>query len=61
MINPREIRVFISLTFNDLVAKRELLIKSVQLRLQQKCRRHGVELVFIDLRCGISADFSRRA
>lgn len=50
MIKPREIRVFISLTFDDLVAERELLIKSVWLQFQQKCRRRGVELVFIDLR-----------
>ena len=56
MINPREIRVFISSTFDDLVAERELLIKSVWLRLQQKCRQRGVELVFIDLRWGISVE-----
>ncbi|NJO14404.1 MAG: DUF4062 domain-containing protein, partial [Thioploca sp.] len=56
MTISREIRVFISSTFDDLVAERELLTKSVWLRLPQKCRRRGVELVFIDLRWGISAE-----
>ncbi len=56
MTTSREIRIFISSTFDDLVEERELLMKSVWLRLQQKCRRRGVELVFIDLRWGISAE-----
>jgi nephrocystin-3 len=52
----REVRVFISSTFRDMHAEREILVKHVFPRLRQKCRARGVELTEIDLRWGLTEE-----
>ncbi|MCK4693857.1 MAG: DUF4062 domain-containing protein, partial [Anaerolineales bacterium] len=55
--NPRrEIRVFISSTFNDMQAERDELAKFVFPRLRKRCQDRGVTWTSIDLRWGIPAE-----
>jgi len=52
----REIRVFISSTFNDMQAERDELAKFVFPRLRKRCQDRGVTWTSIDLRWGIPAE-----
>ncbi|MBN1267704.1 MAG: tetratricopeptide repeat protein [Anaerolineales bacterium] len=52
----REIRVFISSTFNDMQAERDELAKFVFPRLRKRCQERGVSWTSIDLRWGIPAE-----
>ena len=52
----KTIRIFISSTFRDLQAERELLIKKVFPRLRQMGFNRGVDVYPIDLRWGITED-----
>jgi tetratricopeptide (TPR) repeat protein len=52
----REIRVFISSTFNDMQAERDELAKFVFPRLRKLCQDRGVSFTSIDLRWGIPAE-----
>lgn len=54
--NNREIRVFISSTFQDMQGEREYLIKKVFPRLQAEARKNDVTVVPIDLRWGITEE-----
>ena len=54
--NNREIRVFISSTFQDMQGEREYMIKKVFPRLQQKAKENDVAVVPIDLRWGITEE-----
>jgi nephrocystin-3 len=50
----RELRVFISSTFRDLIEEREQLTKKVFPALRALCRERGVEFTEIDLRWGLT-------
>ncbi len=52
--DSREIRVFLSSTFRDFMAERELLAKRVFPALNRRARERGVELVEVDLRWGVT-------
>ena len=51
-------RVFISLTFSDLKAKRDALQRDVFPRLHEYCQKHGCRFQAIDLRWGVSEEAS---
>src|ERR1043165_1571772 len=59
MSEKKELRVFISSTFRDLMPEREQLIKKTFPRIRAKCRERGVEFTEIDLRWGITDEESR--
>lgn len=50
----RAVRVFISSTFRDMHAEREVLVKHVLPELGKRCAERDVEFSFIDLRWGIT-------
>lgn len=52
---PRVVRVFISSTFRDMEAEREVIVKFVTPELSRRCRSRGVTLVVVDLRWGVTA------
>lgn len=54
--DPRTVRVFISSTFRDMHAERDLLVREVFPALRERCRPLGIEVVDVDLRWGITAD-----
>lgn len=54
MLQSRELRVFISSTFRDLVEEREQLTRKVFPALRALCRERGVEFTEIDLRWGLT-------
>ncbi len=62
--NPGEhnriLRVFLSSTFLDFMAERDLLVKQVFPRLRQKAKRRGVEVIDVDLRWGITEQESEQ-
>ena len=52
----REVRVFVSSTFRDMQAERDILVKQVFPELRKLCRSRGVEFVEVDLRWGITEE-----
>src|ERR1017187_8271710 len=50
----REIRVFISSTFRDMMRERDLLVKEVFPGLRRKCAKRFVTFTEVDLRWGIT-------
>ena len=52
----REIRVFISSTFRDMMRERDLLVKEVFPALRRKCAQRFVTLTEVDLRWGITEE-----
>ena len=50
----REIRVFISSTFRDMMRERDLLVKEVFPELRRKCAKRFVTFTEVDLRWGIT-------
>lgn len=52
----RIVRVFVSSTFRDMHAERDLLVRQVFPRLRKLCWARGVELVDVDLRWGLSEE-----
>ncbi|XP_041471148.1 TPR repeat-containing protein DDB_G0287407-like [Lytechinus variegatus] len=54
----REIRVFLSSTFLDFTAEREILIKKVFNEIKKMCLDRGVFFSYVDLRWGITSDQS---
>lgn len=54
----REIRVFVSSTFLDFAAEREILIKKAFGELKKMCLDRGVFFSYVDLRWGITSDQS---
>lgn len=52
----RQFRVFVSSTFSDMQAEREVLQRQVFPRLQRFCRRRGAHFFAIDLRWGVSEE-----
>jgi nephrocystin-3 len=55
----KELRLFVSSTFRDLMPEREQLVKKVFPRIRKECRARGVEFTEIDLRWGITEEESR--
>ncbi|AAZ24605.1 DUF4062 domain-containing protein [Colwellia psychrerythraea] len=55
----REIRVFISSTFNDMNEEREYLIKNVFPQIKDECLKRNVGFTEIDLRWGITEEESK--
>lgn len=51
---PRVIRVFVSSTFRDMQAEREVLIKQVFPAIRARCARRGVTFAEVDLRWGVT-------
>ena len=59
-MSSRLIRVFISSTFRDFHAERQLLVTRVFPELRRRCRERLVELVEVDLRWGITEEQAQR-
>ena len=55
----KEVRVFISSTFKDFHAERDLLVRDVFPKLKERLRKCRVHLVDIDLRWGVSEEDAR--
>ena len=53
---PRDIRIFISSTFEDMKLEREQLIKHTFPQLRSIAKSHGVEITEVDLRWGIDGE-----
>jgi tetratricopeptide (TPR) repeat protein len=56
VIGKREIRVFISSTFRDMMRERDLLVKQVFPELRRKCAGRFVTFTEVDLRWGITEE-----
>ncbi len=56
----KQLRVFVSSTFNDMQAERSLLVGKVFPMVAEYCHRRKLEFVGVDLRWGISEEQSRR-
>ncbi|APW58918.1 hypothetical protein BSF38_00329 [Paludisphaera borealis] len=56
----RVIRLFVSSTFRDFQAERELLAKNVFSQLRALCESRGIACCEVDLRWGITAEEARR-
>jgi hypothetical protein len=52
----REIRVFVSSTFSDLIEERDHLVKKVFPKLRKLCQARGLEFTEVDLRWGVTED-----
>lgn len=50
------IRIFLSSTFRDMLAEREVLVKRVFPELRRRCRDRGGDLLEIDLRWGVTEE-----
>ena len=50
----KTIRIFISSTFRDMHAERDLLVRFVFPELKEKCRKHHIHLIDVDLRWGVT-------
>jgi hypothetical protein len=56
----KTVRVFISSTFRDMHAEREVLIKHVFPQLRKLCEERGVAFTEVDLRWGITEEQAER-
>ena len=54
--SSRTVRIFISSTFRDFAAERDILVRKVFPELRRRCRERQVELIDIDLRWGITEE-----
>lgn len=61
MSNNRQIRVFISSTFRDMMRERDLLVKEVFPELRRKCAKRFVTFTEVDLRWGITGKAGARS
>ena len=59
-INWQTVHVFISSTFNDMHAERDLLVKQVFPELRDWCERRKLRLVDVDLRWGVTEEDASR-
>ena len=55
----REIRIFVSSTFHDMMPERDRLVKKVFPDLRKLCQERGVELTEVDLRWGVTEEQSQ--
>src|SRR5262249_11809547 len=60
MSENRTVRIFISSTFRDFGAERDLLVRQVVPALRARLQERFVELVDVDLRWGITAEQAER-
>ena len=60
LVSHRQLRVFVSSTFNDMRAERSLLVGKVFPMVADYCHKRKVEFVGVDLRWGVSEEQSRR-
>jgi len=51
---PRVVRVFISSTFRDMQAERDILVKKVFPELRERCKERRIDFLGVDLRWGIT-------
>ena len=51
---PHQVRVFVSSTFQDMQAERDVLIKKIAPQLRDICEQRNIFLSFVDLRWGIT-------
>jgi hypothetical protein len=56
MDRSRSVRIFLSSTFRDFGAERELLVRKVFPALRARLKERFVELVGVDLRWGITVE-----
>ncbi len=56
LIENRQIRVFVSSTFQDMQAERDYLMKTVFPRLRKKAAERDVSFVELDLRWGVTEE-----
>ena len=54
VVGWKEVRVFVSSTFDDMHAERDYLVKEVFPRLREWCERRRLRLVDVDLRWGVT-------
>lgn len=59
-IQNRELRVFVSSTFDDMKEERQYLIDTVFPSIKQLCQKRGVDFIPIDLRWGITKKQAER-
>ncbi|MBL7128951.1 MAG: tetratricopeptide repeat protein [Ignavibacteria bacterium] len=52
--SDREVRVFVSSTFKDMMKERDYLIKEVFPEIRHRCHQRGIEFTEIDLRWGVT-------
>lgn len=52
----RTVRVFVSSTFRDMQAERDHLVRVVFPELKERCRKRHVQLIDVDLRCGVTEE-----
>ena len=52
----KKVKIFISSTFKDMNAERDILIKNVLPRLREKAENIGVRIQEVDLRWGVTED-----
>lgn len=50
----KTVRLFISSTFRGMYAERDHLVRFVFPELKEKCRKHRVNLIDVDLRWGVT-------
>ncbi|XP_077982688.1 NACHT domain- and WD repeat-containing protein 1-like [Glandiceps talaboti] len=50
------VRIFISSTFGDSVAERNILLQKAYPTLQEWCQRHGLDFQVVDMRWGVRSD-----
>ena len=55
-VKEREIRIFVSSTFKDMMSERDHLVKKVFPKLRKLCQERGVELTEVDLRWGVTEE-----
>lgn len=53
-LKRRNVRVFISSTFRDMMAERDYLMKNVFPEIKQSCKEYGIDFTEIDLRWGVT-------
>jgi preprotein translocase subunit SecA/nephrocystin-3 len=56
LIQDRVVRVFISSTFRDMQAERDILIKKIFPQLRKLCEERAVSWTEVDLRWGITTE-----
>ena len=59
--SERTIRVFISSTFRDMHAERDILNRIVFPELRKRCQQRGAEFIGVDLRWGVTEDEAQGA
>ena len=57
---PKTLKIFISSTFRDMNAERDVLIKNVFPRLRERAEELGVFIREVDLRWGVTEEQARR-